>query len=310
MLVNRVKLMTERATLICNLSFRDPGSDNPYLIKAIDGLDAPVISPNFYGIGGFSRVKFYNMKSGNRDIVFRIGLNPDWYSEDPSFSKLRDELFSKLVSTRSGVIRIFFMYGDESEPDGGISAYTYGHVTKLEATYEAAPEVQITVTCKNPNLLGLPRTLSSGGEPETFPLEPEENNTLIVMDNISTAPHGFSWAVGITEATPYISMHETWEYEDWEFRIVPGVIDGLDGFQVGDIVAVYGQSNDPFQAGVFVGKQVFLERGGITFPIADKIMPGSMWPVMFPGSNHFVIDPNTGNFEWLRIGYTPEFWGV
>lgn len=295
MKVNHIELISSDGEKFCTLGFRDPKSLNPYVMKGIVGLDAAEITPKFYGIGTDSRVKYYNMTLAARDIVLRIGLNPN-FIESESFSDLRDMLYRKLVSTRSGEVRVYFKDGPGSE---GVRGYTYGFVSKIESPLLQDPEVQITLHCIDPVLRGLTDLYTEED------LVPEGDGSLIVTDDVTTKPHLFNYQMEVTEDCPMVSVHDDAHYDDWEFRIVPGIIGADTGFLAGDLITVIAQT------GILTSltKQVLLQRGGAPFPIADKVQPGSLWPVIFPGDNQFVVE-TAGDYTWISMQYAPEFWGI
>ena len=269
MRINHIELISSSGDTFCTLGFNDPKSLNPYVMKGIVGLDASDILPKFYGLGTETNRKYYNMSLTQRDLVLRIGLNPNFASSE-TFSDLRDDLYKKIVSTRTGEIQIQFRDGPGL---GGIRGYVFGHVSKFEAPLSQEPEVQITVHCINPMIKGDPITIDS---PPTAGGVPEGHIT--IDDDTSTAPHGFNWRVQITEVTTYIALHDHLAYGEWAFSIRPGYIDGDEGFLVNDEVIVTGQP------GTLIGtnKEIYLYRASTYIPIAEKVEAGSMWPVMFP----------------------------
>lgn len=132
---------------IAVLSFRDPGSVNPYNVKGITGLDAEAIVPKHYKGSGSSN--FYHMSLENREIAFRIGLNPR-FSEYDTYSDLRDALYKMIASSRTGKLQLQFKNGIE------VVAAISGSISKFETPlFDKTPEVQITITCDEPMLKAL-----------------------------------------------------------------------------------------------------------------------------------------------------------
>lgn len=261
------------------LSFQDPGSTNPYIAKSILGLDADQIVPKFYGHSGSSS-KYYSLELDSRDVVVKIGLNPD-YSTLQSYSDLRDALAKAIASSRTGLVQLYFKNGADNV------ALLSGFITRFDAPlFTKTPEVTLTISCDDPMLRGISvvsETFSAG------------DTTITVNDLVSTAPHGLSFSVLFNATTTAFSIATP----QWAFTVTPGTIDGDVGFLVGDQLYFINQPDD---------KQLFVVRGGISLHLADKITPGSVWPILFPGVNDFVI--TTGAFSWLSFTYFAAYWGV
>jgi len=261
------------------LSFRNPGRALPYNVKEMTGLDADVIVTKYYGSSGSGNDLFYNLTIEKRDVVMRIGLNPEW--ANTSYSELRDELYKTISSSRTGLIDIWFMN------ESGTVAVLSGWVTKFESPqFVKSPEVIITVKTKDP-MLKAPDPV----EVSVIDLDPANTN---IQDHISSAPHGFEFTLAFTGAKASLVIGDP-EDASWTFTVTPA-----GGFLNGDVLHFSSDPND---------KKLYLVRAGNTIYLADKIAPGSVWPVMFPGDNHFSLSTST-NIDWTAISYFPTFWGV
>jgi hypothetical protein len=106
-------------------SFRDPTSLNPYIAKAVVGLDAEEIVPRFYGVGQTSNIRFYAQTVERRNVILRLALNPD-VAQGHSFSSLRDNLYRTIASTRTGRVELQFRQGLN------VIAALKGFIVKLE----------------------------------------------------------------------------------------------------------------------------------------------------------------------------------
>jgi hypothetical protein len=102
-------------------------------------------------------------------------------------------------------------------------------------------------------------------------------------------------------------------------------------FEVGDIVTVEGSFSEtrPMRVAEYVeiedetgqsgyptltalssehnNRIVHLERYAVFYQLADRIVPNSIWPVMFPGENSFICSDLA---EWVYITHYPTYWGV
>lgn len=280
MRITSVELVPAGSSDICEMSFRDPRRQNPFNVKQIAGLDADDISARFYGASIDSSKKFYALSIQKREIVARVELNPS-YSENETYSDLRDRLYKMISSSRTGIVWLNFKNDEDS-----IAAVS-GFVKKLEAShFSKNPEVQITIECDDPMLKALePVVVDVSG------LDPDLTN---IQDPLSTAPHGFTFEMEFTAASPLFVMADQ-TYPDWYFGIEPA-----GGFLTGDILHFSSEHNN---------KYLFMDRDSTIIHLADVIMEKSSWPIMFPGDNEFVC-PGLDDREWVSISYYPTYWGV
>lgn len=260
------------------LSFRDPTATNPYNVKAIVGLDVDEIVPRYYGASGSS--KFYSLSLQKRELVMKIGLNPD-FSDNESYSDLRDNLYKMIASSRTGKLQLQFKMG--VNPVAAVS----GFVKKFEApNFEKVQEVQITISCDEPMLKALtPVNVTVGG------LNPASTT---IQDDLSTAPHGFTFVMNITAAIASLGITDPGD-SVWSFILAP-----IGGFLNGDVLYFSSETNN---------KYVYINRAGAIIFLADVIAPGSVWPILFPGENVFAFTHPT-NVAWSLISHYPTYWGV
>jgi len=272
---------------ITEFSFDDHSSNPAYTARAIIGLDADEIIPKFYGRGAATKTKYYSPAINNREIVIRIALNPK-ASVWETYSGLRDELYRGISSSRDGMIELQFMSGPS------VVAAIQGFVTKFEAPlFTAAPEAQLTVLCED----GIFKSLVPvKAKPASLSL-----TTLLISDDESTSPHGMTFEVQFTATTPYFSIQDTNVVPEWKFKITPGTVGGLTNFQTGDRLFFTNEANE---------KSVFILRGATQYFLADKVELGSIWPIIFPGTNRYTIDRSTGAFQWNALSYYATYWGV
>jgi hypothetical protein len=258
------------------LSFRDPGSLNPYNVKAIVGLDSDSIVPQHYGPGS---PNFYNLSLQNRQIVIRVGLNPD-FNNNQSYSDLRDDLYKMIAASRFGSIQLQFKNLLE------VVAAITGYISKFEAPqFEKTQEVQITIQCSEPMLKALERDYVAG-------LDPVQT---IIRDDKSTAPHGFTFNMAVNFAIASIEITDPND-TTWRFLVTP-----IGGFMNGDQLYFSSEYNN---------KELYIIRGGVdTIHLGDVISADSVWPIIFPGENTFSFT-NHEYLRWEEISFYPTYWGV
>ena len=281
--ITSVDMYDSKGILIAALSFRDPAARNPYLARAIIGLDADEIVSRFYAVSSQSKQKYYNLTLEQRDIVIRIQLNPQFSTQ--SYSELRDNLYKMIASSRTGLIELRF-----NNKTGSV-AHVYGYIKKFEAGhFNEQPEVQITMECDDPILRGVDRV-----EPITVPTR---LSSATITDDLSTAPHGFIFDVTFDQPSPSFIIEES-ATPEWAFTVTPGVIGSGTGFLAFDHLFYSSESGN---------KYLYMVRGGNTIQLVDKILHGSVWPILFPGDNFF--DSADEEFTWNHVSYFPAYWGI
>lgn len=273
-------------TLIANLPFRDPTAEAPYIVKTIIGLDADEISAQLYASNG--NVNFYNMAMAQREVVIRLGLNPK-NSNASTFGGLRDAMYKAISANRTGLISVKFT------DNGVVQTSIQGHIAKLEAShFEENPEVQLTITCRNPIMRG--EELVSIVDP----------SSIDVTDDISTAPHGFAATFVSTGNSTYFSMGQGDPGDpDWRFAVTPsptwgGIRGAGTAFREDDIINL---NSDP---GSLLLTVDFITEG-FTRGAMQHVVQGSVWPIFYPGENEFFI---SSGFTISSISYKPAFWGI
>lgn len=267
---------------VINFSFRDPDTQKPYVVKNILGLDADEIVTKFYGTSTVTNDKFYEMSLLKRNIIVHIGLNPT-FAIDQTYSVLRDEIYKLVASSRTGAIQLRFK--DEDKTVAAIS----GFVTKVEAShFTRSPELQLTVNCSDPTLKAF--------EQVSIDVTDLNPTSTAIIDDESTAPHGFRFGVLFTGTTETFAVQDSL-LPTWAFAV------DLTGSPLG-----YFQSTDELHfSSEHNNRYLYLTRGFETVHLVDRIVPGSVWPIMFPGDNLFVCSEFV---DWDYITHYPTYWGV
>lgn len=265
------------------ISFGLTGNDSnsEYEARQILGLDADEIIPKFYGVGGDGS-KFYEYGMKPREIVIRVILKPR-FELDQTYGDVRDRLYRAISANRTGMVSLDFNSGATkvARISGSITKFEAGHFTKT-------PEVQITILCNDPMLKGITPTIFEEADLET-------TNPLKIPDSKSSAPHGFTAEIKFTAPEPGLTISDSDTDPTWAFIVVP---DG--GFLTNDILHFSSEYSD---------KKLYVVRGATTLQLADKIYPGSIWPIVFPGANEFYID-EMASINVQRVEYTASYWGV
>lgn len=280
MKVTSVEIHQPNSSEVITLSYQDPKRLNPYNVKAIIGLDAEEIVARYYGVSASTGQKFYTLSLEKRTPIVRIEFNPR-YELGESPSSLRDALYKYISSSRTGLVQLRFLNGED------VVAAISGFVAKFEAPhFTKTPEIQITINAVEPMLKALEPTIV-----DISALDPAATN---LQDELSTAPHGFKFELAFTANPASLSISDPLD-PTWSFGVVPA-----GGFLTGDILHFSSESNE---------KYLYIERGIEEIHLADVITPGSIWPIMFPGDNNFALT-NPTSLDWNAISYYPTYWGV
>jgi hypothetical protein len=259
------------------LDFHDHRGVNFVFIKDATGLDADEIAAQFYGAGSKN---YRNLKMPKRTVVLKIGMRA--YTTGSTYGEIRDFIYKFIATTRTGQIQLRFM--NESEE----IARLYGYISKVEsAQFDQKQEAQLTIDCIDPILRSpiITNVPILGMDPSAF----------LISDEKSTAPHGVTLQIHVLSSTPSITIRDPYFDTTWSFTARH-----ILGFTAGDIVTFNSESNN---------RQAWILRGVNTIQLADAIIPGSTWPIIFPGTNLLSIDEAT-KVELQNINYSAAYWGV
>lgn len=263
-----------------NFSFNPNAS---YQIKKITGLDADEITPKFYGFSIDGQKKFYDFGLKPRLVSVLLQLNPD-FSIGETYKYLRDELYKKVLPTRTGLVDLLF--NDGAATIGKIS----GFINKFEAPlFTKTPTVQITLLCKDPMIRSSNSVVLSGAEINS-------GSTLTIVDSISTAPHGFQLEILFTSPQAIFTIEDSSTNPEWIFTVTPV----SPGFLTGDVLYVSSE---------FGSKNAYMVRSSVTTYLMDRINPESTWPIIFPGNNAFYFDFYS-SIDLNYLEYSSAYWGL
>lgn len=283
MKITNIDVQASNSVNVLNLNFRDPTNQSPYMIKDITGLDAEEIIPKFYSTD-FSNKKYFDLSLNRREIVMLIGLNPN-FALGQSTASLRDTLYKLIAASRTGAIKLIFKDGNATK------AQISGFITKIESlSFTKTPEVKLTIHCEEGLLKATEETSFNFDD---FDIE---INDIIITDSNSTAPHGFRFGVEFVGYIPEFSIQDA-EVPNWKFQVnLTG--SPLVQFIAGDHLHFSSEVNNRY---------LYIVRGDTTLHLADRILPTSIWPIIFPGPNTFILSDLV---IWEYFKYFSTYWGV
>lgn len=225
--------------------------DNPYIIKAADGLGPPEI--NNY----LNKRVYQGRDVTDRQIVIRVGLNPD-YSTGQTAASMRNTLYGLLTPGPSDSITVKFMNGP------GVVALTTGYVSKIEIVpFAKDPEVQITIDCEGAYL-----------EAETPTTLVPTTNDPFDVDNTGSVTVGF-----------YLEATLTLDQSYFNLKTDPGGSAAKMSIQYaflnGDILKIDTRADQ---------KSIKRVRGGVEKSILGSLTADSVWLQLHPEVNRFWVD--------------------
>jgi len=282
MKLTSVEIHAPNFSTIITLSFRDPMRQDQYNVKSIVGLDADEIISKYYAMSSDSKTKFNTLVIAKREVVFSVALNPA-FDQNQSYSDLRDTLYKMISSSRSGQIQLWFKNGDVT------IAILYGFITKFETPQtEQVPDVKLTIKCDEPFLIA--------PDPVNIPVGGISLSGFTIQDDQSTATHGFKFQIHFTASVSGpITITDPYD-SSWFFTINPPLV-----FLSGDVLTFSSEYNNRYL--------IDTRASGTVSHMADSIVTGSSWPIIFPGTNNFRFS-QTANMVLDSLSHSYHYWGV
>ena len=284
--------VTEHFDVVLDLS----ALSKPYILKKATGLDPDELISRFYATTTvvneeyFPYQRFYNLIPEARVVTLKIGLNPN-YSEGETNNSLRDRIYKMIAFHRGGLITMEFLDNDYVNPydDSTVKAVLNGFITHVESDmFSETADITITVTCPDPYLRSLYVT----------------SNTDMLQDDIeiegdpSTAPHGFNAFFEFTSASEDGFLIRSVKDSDVANLTITYEFAAGDRLYMG---------TDPMNRYIYVDKYPDYEFEDRVY-LMDKVVPGSIWPVLFPETNHLQV--TVGEVTVESIDYFEAYWGI
>lgn len=260
---------------------REVAEDYPYILVASTGLGPPEeLTPavqDFHMFGAQAGTANVHMVSERREVVFRVGLNPNFGSEQ-SYSSLRDEIYKLIASDSQGYVTLELLNGNT------LVAYAVGRFGRVEAThFVEQPELQVTIRFEKENVV-------FRGD-ETI-VAPSFGNSPLALVYEGTAP------TPMKIKSSFYGNRNDWYIRDiigpnWTFMVIYD-------FLTGDELEVDTDSTN---------FHVLLTRNSVTTEITQHVVAGEAFvPLIYPGVNNYDW-PNSG-YAIDEISYLNRYWGI
>lgn len=299
MKITRVE-MYSGSEMIAEFNISDLSSKSPYVVKSIAGLDADEIQPMFQGNSLDGRGGFYEFAMPQRHIAIKTTLKPELRNSGVTRSNLRDHLYAAIAKSRTGVVDLRFFNGADC------LAHIFGRIVKMEADHFAKEAVvTLTIRCEDPFLYGMTKHV---GTPNVEVDAATNVMTMEVNDFLSTAPHGF--VINLRTRAVFDTFVITDRSGTWTFTLdITDGLSGVDDFvQSGSLLVISSVEHNNYVA-------LYPSSGGQPVRLANKIAVRSVWPILYPGLNDFLLaaklfSANVEPPDVLSIEWRPKFWGV
>lgn len=273
----------------------DAKLDDVYILTGADGLGPPDINVAL-GHSVYRGGVFQGSIPGDREIVFLVELNPNYYAfEAKPVSELRAE-FYKLISGPDPITLVFNMTPSESWEVGPATVIAKGYIRRIETVpFAKRPQVQLTFTCPSPTLDAMDYT--------NIPFTPNDPvSTPFNFEYLGSAIAGFEF--------------------NFELRSAPSkvIVKAFANNGVVETITIPG----PRKSGEFFNINTSSTGRKITYsyppsPSLDGDITGmctitsGRWPSVRPGANTIqVFDGSNAPLAVVtsRLRYTAKYWGI
>lgn len=245
---------------------------DPYTLEGVDGLGPPETDVFIATLTNESRV-YRGRRSRNRQIVVRMGLNPD-HGIDQTAAELREDVYGLLTPNDTDDVTFALM------DDDVVVAQVTGYVSKIEITpFSKDPQVQVTIECDSPYLEAEEEVSISGFDTDN----PD-------ITNPGTVATGFRMEIVFTAGS-----------SGWTITrdVIGDHLTVLATFLTGDKLII---DTRPNQRGLW------LVRAAVTYDLIAGLSADSTWLVLYRGVNGF--STSSGDFNSELVNFKPRYWGA
>lgn len=291
--MNLTKVVIKSNLAEVNLPLVGARATDEYICKNIDGLGPPEVDLHLRETL-YSGLLNRGRRPQGREIIIRVALTPN-YQTGKTAGDLRQELYGLLSAgdqRNPDVVQVRLHHNEEEN----VWASTRGYVKRIEIVpFVKDPEVQITITCLQPYLVGASvyPDLSVMNASNVAKLAPR-------LTNPATGPTGFRMELVFSLAGGNAR---------YGFSLQP--VDQTTTVPVSfNIVNVPFINGDKLVIDTRPGvRQVTRIRDGVSANLLSALHPKSVWPLLRGGGNDFIIPP-LANFSFTSVFFYPNYWGI
>lgn len=246
---------------------------NPYILTRVEGLGPVKTAISTAQKATYNGETFLSARSGGRNIVLDVELNPNYSSE--TVASLRSDLYRVLSPGEHVIVALFF-----SGPSTPL--YTNGWVESVEPDiFSQIPTLRISLISIEPYFTRgtITESVNDPSQPLTIPYS-------------ETIPTGFEVSFRITGATPYVNIAKAGSYPPMR----------INDLQTGDRLTL--NTSRGFRA-------LTLTRGGVTGDALAKLQNKLNWHQLDRDDiNRFTFTVGSENVTSLVYKYSPLVAGV
>lgn len=246
---------------------------DPVQLRDIDGL-GPVKAEIATEAFATSDGEFFQGATiGKRNIVFKLGLNPNWV--DQTVASLRRQLYRYWLPKSWTKLRFFSDDMDTVDIEGYVESFDPN-------MFSEDPEIQVSIICPKPDLIEPDATIYYGVV--------DDGTAEFEFEYLGNVPAGFELVINQTadnvSYTGPINVSTQWETEPPElFTIDPVTIDGTFSFKLSTIRNAKRVQRIP-------------NAGGSPVNMLMNVPNESVWPQIRPGTNLLKVYGNEIGQAW------------
>jgi hypothetical protein len=249
-------------------------------IRDIQGLDPVKATVNTSPFGSVDGVAYIGSSVPYRNIVMTLHPNPDW--DTWMFDNLRKLLYSYFMPKL--LTRLVF-YSDDISP-----VEIFGYVEDCNVNpFSKDVEVQVSIICPDPYFTAVDPTVVTGQSTRdnSNPVQIEHGGSIETGINVEVtrvsdpAPTSIAIQVG----DPSLETYK-----------VTASVDATKYFVMNSIPGQRYAQNVAFNSGVITN-------------LLSKILDGSTWPTLQPGTNDFSLITDQGVQDW-KLTYYERYGGL
>lgn len=250
--------------------------DEPIQIKGIDGLGPVKATVDTTEYGVIPGAAVTGTSVGTRNIVFTLGLNPDW--ETQTYEEIRKQLARYFMPQSTVTLRFTSTHLPTCEIIGIVEDMAPNMFSK-------DPEVQISIICGRPEFVAVEKTIVTGvvGAPSVHS----------AIDYIGTAWTGLTLDVESSAARGAYTGKINVEFDNGSFNLTNITVDPTRKFELNSV------------PGSKYVRSIALPGGEIT-NLLGSVVGAYVWPKLVPGVNGFGVTGDLNGQAWT-LSYFAKF---
>lgn len=273
-MLTKVDVLTSSGEIL-ELPIGDASSG--YSVQPIEGLDPVNATLVFSSFAGQDGSEFQNARRENRNIVMKLGLEPNWAIQD--VAQLRQKLYKYFMP--KSYVKLKF-----TDDTIGV-VYAIGRVeTMVSPRFTEDPLATISILCGNPDFDAMVN-LSFGGMSTA-------GTSTVDRTYDGTVESGFLFTMNVDRTISGFTLYNT--LPDNSVKSLTISVPMVSG----DVLKISTVPGD---------KYARLTHLGVESSVLYGVLPASTWLSLVPGLNKFRVLLSGTGIPWT-IEYTDKFGGL